>query len=325
MAAKLASSNIMTDWGARPLSATSTLFDPLHYNNGAVWPFVTGFVSLAQYRYHNASAGRFALDAIARTTFDQSLGRNSEVISGRLYKPLDTAVPQQFFATSMVLTPLIRGLLGLDVDAPSGRVTIAPHLPPDWDSVAVENVPVGSGRISFVVRRAPGEMALTVNRAPGSAPLEVNFAPALPLGALIPAAALAQHTPGDVHPTVHAALTGTTTTLRVAYTGGWSIVPPVVPVEIGARSKAPRVLSERLDRSGGGERYVLWLEGLAGGTYEFRVRGPSERIGVEAGMGASASLLAGNSRGWRVLRVVFPDSVANADGYTAATVVFSVK
>ena len=76
MAAKLASSNIMTDWGARPLSAASPLFDPLHYNNGAVWPFVTGFVSLAQYRYHNAAAGKFALDAIARTTFDHSMGQS---------------------------------------------------------------------------------------------------------------------------------------------------------------------------------------------------------------------------------------------------------
>ena len=88
----------MTDWGARPLSSTSTLFDPLHYNNGAVWPFVTGWVSLAQYQYHNAAAGWFALQAIARTGFDQALGRNPELFSGRLYKPLDTAVPQQFFA-----------------------------------------------------------------------------------------------------------------------------------------------------------------------------------------------------------------------------------
>ena len=71
-AARIASSAIMTDWGARPLSATSPLFDPLHYNNGAVWPFVTGWVALAQYRYHNALAGRFALDAVARTTFESS-------------------------------------------------------------------------------------------------------------------------------------------------------------------------------------------------------------------------------------------------------------
>ncbi|HEV8197916.1 MAG TPA: GH116 family glycosyl hydrolase, partial [Gemmatimonadales bacterium] len=132
MAARLASSAISTDWGARPLSGASDLFDPLHYNNGAVWPFVTGFVSLAEYRYHNPAAGLFALESIARTGFDQALGRNPEVLSGRFYKPLDTAVPQQFFATSMVLTPLLRGLLGVDVDVPARRLTIAPHLPADW-------------------------------------------------------------------------------------------------------------------------------------------------------------------------------------------------
>ncbi len=41
--------------------------------------------------------------------FDEARGRNPEVISGRVYKPLDTAVPQQFFATSMILTSLLRG------------------------------------------------------------------------------------------------------------------------------------------------------------------------------------------------------------------------
>src|ERR1044071_4803710 len=182
MAARLASSEIMTDWGARPLAATSKLFDPLHYNNGAVWPFVTGWVSLAQYRYHSPLAGKFALDAIARTGFDASRGRNPEVISGRLYKPLDTAVPQQFFATSMVLTPLIRGLLGIEVDAPRHHVAIAPHLPPDWDSVSVENVPVGLARLSFDIRRSRGAITLSVRRTGGDRmPLDLEFAPALPL------------------------------------------------------------------------------------------------------------------------------------------------
>lgn len=185
MAARLASSTLMTDWGARPLSATSTLFDPLHYNNGAVWPFVTGFVALAQYGYHNAPAGWFALQAIARTGFDQSLGRNPELFSGRLYKPLDTAVPQQFFATSMVLTPLIRGLLGIDVDMPARRVTIAPHLPPDWDAVEVDHVPVGAGQLSFSLRRTAGRITASVRRRGDTTPLEVVFSPALPLGARV--------------------------------------------------------------------------------------------------------------------------------------------
>jgi glycogen debranching enzyme len=301
MAARLASSSIMTDWGARPLSAQSTLFDPLHYNNGAVWPFVTGFVALAEYRYHNAAAGWFALQAIARTGFDQALGRNPEVISGRLYKPLDTSVPQQFFATSMVLTPLMRGLLGIDVDAPARRVTIAPHLPPDWNAVAVNNVPVGAGRLSVVLRRTEGRITASITRTGDAAPIEVVFSPALPLGAKVTGAgATILQTPGDVHASVTATVTGAAE-MAVSYSGGWSIVPPSMPAVIGRRSQAPRVLSERLGADG---KYVVSLEGIAGQTYQFRLRTP----------------VAGAKE--RVVPVTFPSTGANADGYVATTISF---
>ena len=330
MAAKLASSDIMTDWGARPLSATSPLFDPLHYNNGAVWPFVTGFVSLAEYSYHNAAAGWFALDAIARTSFDQSLGRNPEVISGRLYKPLDTAVPQQFFATSMVLTPLIRGLLGIDVDAPARRVTIAPHLPPEWDSVAVDNVPVGADRLSLMIRRSAGEISVAARRSGDDhTPLQVVFSPALPLGAHVSGSGVAAEvTPGDVHATV-SAMVAASATLRVAYSGGWSIVPPEMPAVIGERSHAPRVLSERLvPRVAGSppasEQYEVALEGLAGQTYTFRIVAPSpgaaRNLSVAVTAGAAARLGTWAGADGRTLLVTFPTDGANADGYTAATV-----
>ena len=332
MASRLASSAIMTDWGARPLSATSPLFDPLHYNNGAVWPFVTGFVSLAEYRYHHAAAGWFALDAIARTTFDHSRGRNPEVISGRLYKPLDTAVPQQFFATSMVLTPLIRGLLGLDVDAPSGRVTIAPHLPPQWDSVSVDNVPVGRGALSFTVRRTPGAMTLDLRRTRGSgAPLEVVFSPALPTGARVAGPAVrAEQTPGDVHGTVRATVRDSVQ-LRVAYDGGWTIVPPTMPAEIGARSRAPRVLDQHVEASPrgtapDGDRFVVSLEGLAGRTYAFRIEAPSSlaarRLRAESTGGGAVRMGAGNDGSARMVDVTFPAGGADADGYTAMTITF---
>ena len=304
MATRLASSNIMTDWGARPLSASSTLFDPLHYNNGAVWPFVTGFVSLAQYQYHNAAAGKFALDAIARTTFDHALGRNPEVMSGRLYKPLDTAVPQQFFATSMVLTPLIRGMLGIDVDAMQRKIRIAPHLPPDWDSVAVDNVPVGPERVSFVVRRTRGKIALSVSRrGEERVGLGVTFAPALPLGAHVTSAVDETRAfAGDAHASVHTSLV-TTAQLAVSFTGGWSIVPPPQRPAIGARSAAPRVVSERLN----GARYVVTLEGLAGSTHTFRLHGARAD-------GAPRDVV-----------VTFPAIGANADGFTTTTMTFTAE
>jgi glycogen debranching enzyme len=294
MAARLASSLIMTDWGARPLASNSTLFDPLHYNNGAVWPFVTGWVSLAEYRYHNPLAGKFALDAIARTGFDESRGRNPEVISGRLYKPLDTAVPQQFFATSMVLTPLIRGLLGLDVDAPGGKLTLAPHLPADWDSVRVDHVPFGRTTIDIALRRSAGHVTADLTRTgpPTAAAIDVVFSPALPLGAST--SLPVERTPGDVHATIGGSLRERLR-LDVPFSGGWSILPPSVPTRIGERSRAPRVLSERM--SGG--QYVASLEGLAGHTYRFRVRAPGKP--------------------WRDEDVAFRPTGANADGYSART------
>ena len=289
MAARLASSEIMTDWGARPLAASSPLFDPLHYNNGAVWPYVTGWVSLAQYRYHNPAAGKFALDAIARTGFDEARGRNPEVISGRFYKPLDTSVPQQFFATSMVLTPLLRGLLGLDVDAPARRLTLAPHLPAEWDSAAVEHIPYGAGTVRVrLTRSGAGIRAELWQRDAGGA-IDVIFNPALPLGATTTVER--SETPGDVHATVRGVLRDSLT-LEVPYRGGWSIAPPPSRPAIGDRSVAPRVLSERIVAGA----YTVTLEGRAGRSERFRVR-EADR--------------------WREVEVSFPTGGANADGYTS--------
>ncbi len=330
MAARLASNIIMTDWGARPLAASSPLFDPLHYNNGAVWPFVTGWVSLAEYRYHNAHAGRFALDAIARTGFDESLGRNPEVISGRLYKPLDTAVPHQFFATSMVLTPLVRGLLGLEVDAPAGRVRVAPHMPAEWDTVRVEHVAVGEARLTLRLVRRGRTIALRVAREgiEKGSPIVVEFAPALPVGARdvrreAGGAALANRIyPGAVVARDSVVL-GDQGDLSVAWSGGWEVSPPRTIPRIGDRSTALRVVSERME----GNDYHLKLEGRAGASYAVRIRAPE-------GAPSSATVLPANATmmplrmsepdhdGWVTLTVEFPSQGGDADDYIPLEFVF---
>ncbi|MBK8250369.1 MAG: hypothetical protein IPK85_23680 [Gemmatimonadetes bacterium] len=327
MASRLAGAEIMTDWGARPLSARSALFDPLHYNNGAVWPFVTGWVSLAQYRYYNAHAGYFALQAIARTGFADALGRNPEVISGRVYKPLDTAVPHQFFATSMVLTPLVRGLLGLEVDAPAGRLTLAPRLPAHWDSLRVDQIAVGDDRLSVVMRRRRGVISAEVWRTAGDAgrPIEVTFAPALPLGAtnvqsMVPGAGPVQQFPGAV---VQASTARLRERLRLgtSWEGGIEVATATEAPRIGARSRALRIISERLV----GGRHVITVQGRAREGYQLRLRGtaPIERVTVEpstASVGPLA-LAQPDSLGWQTLQVTFPAEGADDDGYVTVTLV----
>ncbi|OYV65100.1 MAG: hypothetical protein B7Z72_12535, partial [Gemmatimonadetes bacterium 21-71-4] len=147
MATQLARATIATDWGARTLASESPLYDPLHYNNGTVWPFVTGFLSLAEYRYHNPYAGRAQLDAIGRTFDVWGLGRNPEVFSGASFEPLETAVPQQFFSTAMFLTTLLRGAYGLDADAPHGALSLAPHLFDRPAIYAVNGVRIGAAKL----------------------------------------------------------------------------------------------------------------------------------------------------------------------------------
>jgi glycogen debranching enzyme len=328
MAARLAGAEIMTDWGARPLSARSALFDPLHYNNGAVWPFVTGWVALAQYRYHNAHAGRFALEAIARTGFDAALGRNPEVISGRLYKPLDTAVPHQFFATSMVLTPLVRGMLGLEVDAPAGKLTLAPRLPAEWDSVRVDNVAVGADRLSFVVRRSGRSLLAEVWRTGGDAarPIDVTFAPSLPLGAtevtaMVPGTPAVERWPGAV---VAASTARLRERLRmgVSWTGGWEVATPEAAPRIGERSSALRVVSERMD----GSRYRVTLQGRAGMRYALRVRGPEPGVARVSAMepGPAATVAHDpevDAAGWTTVRLAMPAQGADDDGFVTVSLV----
>jgi hypothetical protein len=68
-------------------------------------------------------------------TFDWARGRHPEPLSGAYYRPLDTAVPHQFFATSMLVSPIVYGLLGREPDARGGGARLAPQLPPQWDGL----------------------------------------------------------------------------------------------------------------------------------------------------------------------------------------------
>ena len=97
---------LTADWGARMLTTASPLYDPTHYNMGAVWPFVTGFLALGHYQYERPWAGYPLVDALSHLAFDWARGRHPELLSGAYYRPLDTAVPHQFFATSMLASSI---------------------------------------------------------------------------------------------------------------------------------------------------------------------------------------------------------------------------
>lgn len=171
-------------------------------------------------------------------------------------------------------------------------------------------------------------MTLSVRRhsASGSA-IDVEFAPALPLGAIVTSnGVVATRTPGDVHANVHATVADSAE-MAVAFTGGWSIAPPESHPAVGARSSAPRILSERLATSAA-PSYDVELEGLGGRAYTFVIGAPTpedaRRLVARVSKGAVQFPETLPRDGtMRRVTIIFPGTGQNADGYSTTRVSFT--
>ena len=304
---RIAGDRVSSDWGAHMLSTESPLYHPLQYNMGTVWPFVTGFASWGQYRYRRPWAGFHLMDAVKQMTFDWSLGRHGELFSGEFYQPLDQTVPHQFFATSMLPTPLLRGVFGWEPDAPRGRARLAPQLPPDWPEAAVRGLRAGETTLDVEIARewgpGGGEQRVTI-RAEGP-PLVVDFVPDLPEGATGlkvqvegtnqvagALAAGARRAPGP--PSLPVRVTeGRVAELVATWEGGLTVAPPRMDLEPGQRSGGPRVI----DLVAEGAGWLLTVEGNAGREYDFALFGTD--VGWEV-VGGMAEVVAGGNGALRV-------------------------
>ena len=298
---------LTADWGTRLLARGHALYDPLHYNNGAVWPFMTGFAALAHYRYHRSWAGWDLVRDVARTTFDFAPGRHPELMSGAYYRTLDTAVPQQFFATSMLVSPLVRGLLGLEADAPSGGIALEPHLPAEWDSANLQSFRAGASAIAADIARSESTYTVSLRRTAGTGRLFVRVSPALPLGARVQRVTVngrdvplqVEQTAHDVHALAEVELTDEAT-IEYEYSDGVEVLAQQEDVRVGDSSASLRILDFRRE----GRDYLVLVEGRTGAAYDVVFRTQHALRNVQ---GATA---AGGRAGFPRLRVRIPAGAA---------------
>ncbi len=301
--ARMAGDRVSSDWGAHMLSTESDLYDPLQYNQGTVWPFVTGFAAWAQYRYRRPWAGFHLMDAVKQMTFDWALGRHPELLSGSFYQPLDQTVPHQFFATSMLVTPLLRGIFGWQPDAPLESARLAPQLPPDWPAAAVRGLRAGSTTLEVEMRQqwsAEGGERRTMIRS-GGPRLDLDFVPDVPVGARNVTVAVdgapTQPSGGAIRVQVGGAAGGRegaepgaagrqedVTGIVVRWEGGLAVAPPRIDLEPGQRSTGLRIIDLVADDVG----WLLTLEGTAGRDYGVELFGtPVDTTPTDASASAS--------------------------------------
>lgn len=263
-----ASDEFSTDWGLRDLGEHEAFYDPISYHQGSVWPLFTGWTSLAEYRSGHTLSGYAHLMQNANLTWAQDLGAVTELLSGAYFAPLGRSTTHQLWSSAMVLTPALRGLFGIEVDALNDSVTVDPHLPADWDHAVLRHVAVGGHLLDLSFQREGA--FLVVKSSDSQIQLKDkngNVARSGELRLLLPAVEIA--------------------------------IPHTLPSP-GAHTAQLKVLRQSVSA----HELSLELEAQGGSTYDFPLRENGLRSSIHA-EGATVGR-GSDSKGLSTLHVIFP-------------------
>ncbi len=285
---QLAAADHQTDWGMRIISQQSKVYDGSGYHFGAVWPLFTGWASVGEYRYHHALPGYANLRANALLGLDGALGHFTEVLSGDYYQSFATSSPHQIWSAAMVVSPILRGMLGLQTDVEEKQITLAPHVPADWTSFAIHNVRVGGVGVDFHYHKTSDMIGLEITRT-GVGDCWVDFSPAFSLrteivsvemnGRPLPFKVLPSG--NDKHLSARFVVSGGQNTLVIHLKNDFGLALSNELPALGAASRGLRVLSESWNPAR--TQLTLQVSGLAGTGYELAVWNAGQISSVEGG------------------------------------------
>jgi glycogen debranching enzyme len=159
---QLAAPTLNTDWGLRDVSNEEKIYDGMSYHQGSVWPLFTGWAAIAEYRGNQPLAGYQMLMENANLTHAQDLGAVTELLSGDFFVPFGRSTSHQLWSSAMVITPILRGLFGISIDAQTKTITVNPHLPPAWDTATVTGVTVGQDKVDLVFNQSGSATTVTL-------------------------------------------------------------------------------------------------------------------------------------------------------------------
>jgi GH15 family glucan-1,4-alpha-glucosidase len=295
MISELAKHEHQTDWGMRILSGRARIYNGGGYHYGSVWPLFTGWASVGEYRYHRPQPAYDNLRANALLALDGSPGHVTEVLSGDYYQPLSTSSPHQIWSAAMVVSPVLRGLLGLEYDAQSKVLVLAPHLPADWKQFSVERVRAGDDTVALGFSRNPDGITLAAERR-GGGQVSLDFLPALSPRAEVlavtfqgkPVAFRTEQHATDQHLVVRVRLEAGPNRLMVRLRNDFAVGTTSGLPALGSPSQGLRVVSETWNRAH--DALTLETEGFPGRTYRLALWGGDQIKSVEGARVAGDAL-----------------------------------
>ena len=134
--ARLMQPDMWTGWGIRTLSALHKSFNPYNYQTGAVWPHDNAFIAFGFRRYGFAAEAAAIARSVSGAASHFLINELPELYAGLQRE--DLSFPVQYIGANVPQawaagTPfvLLQAMLGIQPDAPRGRLYVDPALP-NW-------------------------------------------------------------------------------------------------------------------------------------------------------------------------------------------------
>lgn len=274
-----------TDWGVTMVGYDSPYYATGGYNYGNVWPFLNGLATLAEYNAGLRSQGFRHAFSCLRLYRLWDYGNIAEVILGD--KLGFTGIcPHQQWSSSMNLSPLYKGMLGLKIDALSMSMSMEPCFPSDWNYANVTHIPIADRKIGLNYQRGKSVYSYKLyNECHGE--VSIGFSAILPLasnvkwvkinGKKVPFNIVSE--PQNIKVTVGTIILNDNKEIEIGYSGGIGICLNLPELAEGMGNDGLKIEAEEFDEKS--KEYTLHLSGRPGVRYDFKLLTLSDVATVE--------------------------------------------
>lgn len=159
-------------WGVRTLSAFERAYNPISYHDGSVWPHDNAMIVEGLCKVGHSKDGMRIMNGMFSAAQGKSNLRLPELFCGfsknfsspPVWYPV-SCEPQAWAAGSMFL--MLKSGLGLQADALNKKLNVVnPTLPPFLNSVKIQNLRVGTGKVSLEFTRKDDKTDCIVSDKP---------------------------------------------------------------------------------------------------------------------------------------------------------------
>lgn len=274
---KFSSLHFHKDWGTAQVADTTYLSRHGAYSEDNVWPLHTGTLSLAEYKTGLYNQGFTNLMGNLTAALGGFHGRVPEVIHADGFRPTGITL-FQCWSETMVVQPVIEGMLGFSPDALGRGMTIAPRLPADWNTIRVDQLAVGGIHAGFEMEKTMGRI---VYRFHSDGPLQIAFRSAFNIGTVVKGLSV-----NGAKTDFSTASDGAYVTMDTAFDlngeaeveivleEGPAPLPAWKLAEDGGPSTGLVILGHRLE----GGKLIVTVQGHAGTADELRIYDPSGEV-----------------------------------------------